>query len=146
MPQMYTVSRTPLAKDWNQRRPDGYDVVIIGSGYGGAVTAARLATANWPANGRPSIALLERGKEWLPGQFPDSLERGLQEVRSPLNSLGLYDNTFGTDIGVLAGSGLGGTSLVNANRAITPDSEVFEQSPWPQAIRDLRNSGALAPF
>jgi cholesterol oxidase len=146
MPQMYTVNRTPLAKDWNQRRPDGYDVIIIGSGYGGAVTAARLATAQWPANAKPSIALLERGKEWLPGQFPDTLERGLQETRSPLNSLGLYDNTFGTDIGVLAGSGLGGTSLVNANCAIRPDSEVFEQSPWPQAVRALSQNGQLAPF
>ncbi|MBO0719691.1 MAG: GMC family oxidoreductase [Blastocatellia bacterium] len=146
MPEMYTVKRTPLANDWSQRRPDGYDVVIIGSGYGGAVIAARLATAQWPANGKPSIALLERGREWLPGQFPDSLERGLLETRSPLNPLGLYDNKFGLDIGVLAGSGLGGTSLVNANCAIRPDGEVFEESPWPEAVRTLSQNGGLAPF
>jgi cholesterol oxidase len=146
MPQMYTVNRTPLAKDWNQRRPDGYDVVIIGSGYGGAVIAARLATAQWPASAKPSIALLERGKEWLPGQFPDTLERGVQETRSPLNALGLYDNTFGTDIGVIAGSGLGGTSLVNANCAIRPDGEVFEQSPWPEVVRALSQNGHLSTF
>jgi len=146
MPQKYTTDRIPLANDWNQRSPDGYDVVIIGSGYGGAVTAARLATAQWPANTKPTICILERGKEWLPGQFPDSLERAVEESRSPLNSLGLYDNHLGTDIGVLAGSGLGGTSLVNANVAIRPDSEVFDQAPWPLAIRTLSQNGQLTPY
>jgi cholesterol oxidase len=146
MPQMYTVNRTPLANDWNQRLADGYDVVVIGSGYGGAVTAARLATAQWPASAKPAICILERGKEWLPGQFPDSLERGVQESRSPLNALGLYDNNFSPDIGVVAGSGLGGTSLINANVAIRPDSEVFDQSPWPQAIRTLSQNGQLTPY
>ncbi len=146
MPQMYTTNRTPLANNWDQRRADGYDVVIIGSGYGGAITAARLATAQWPAGAKPTICILERGKEWLPGQFPDSLERGIKESRGSLNPLGLYDNSFDTDIGVLAGSGLGGTSLINANIAIRPDSEMFEQSQWPQAIQTLSQNGQLTTF
>ncbi|MCI0387208.1 MAG: GMC family oxidoreductase N-terminal domain-containing protein [Acidobacteria bacterium] len=146
MPEMYTVNRTPLANDWNLRSPDGYDVVIIGSGYGGAIPAARLATAQWPANAKPTICILERGREWLPGQFPDSLQGGVQEARSPLNALGLYDTSFSADIGVIAGSGLGGTSLVNANCAIRPDSEVFDQSPWPQAVRTLSQNSQLTQF
>ena len=44
-----------------------YDVVVIGSGYGGGISASRLARA-----GR-SVCLLERGKEFLPGEFPDTL-------------------------------------------------------------------------
>ena len=63
MAKKHTVSHAPLAQSWNQRRPDGYDIVIIGSGYGGAITAARLATANW-AGPKPSLCILERGKEW----------------------------------------------------------------------------------
>lgn len=146
MPEMYTTRRSPLADDWSQRRSDGYDVIVIGSGYGAAVTAARLATAQWPADGRPTICILERGKEWLPGQFPDTLNRGIQESRGPLNPLGLYDNNFSPDIGVLMGSGLGGTSLVNANVAIRPDREVFEREQWPQALRTLSQNGQLATY
>jgi len=145
MPTMHTVTRATLAKSWNQRRPEGYDVVVIGSGYGGAITAARLATAQWLGT-KPSLCILERGKEWHPGEFPDNLERGAQELRSPINPLGLYDFRFGTDIGVLMGSGLGGTSLTNANVAIQPDEEVFEDSQWPQAIRNARDAGKLQQY
>src|SRR5207237_8372309 len=107
------------------------DIVVIGSGYGGAITAPRLATAQWP-NIKPTICILERGKEWLPGKFPDSLIDGADEMRSDINPLGLYDFKFSADIGVIMGSGLGGTSLVNANVAFQPDAEVFDNPQWPQ--------------
>jgi len=145
MGTMHTISRPALARNWNRRRSDGYDVVVIGSGYGGAITAARLATAQWLRT-KPSICVLERGKEWLPGQFPDQLGSAAHEVRSPINPLGLYDFQFGTDIGVLRGCGLGGTSLINANVAIQPDNEVFDELQWPQAVRDARNSGLLQQY
>ena len=122
---MYTVERTPLANRWEDRLPGGYDVVIIGSGYGGAITAARLAGAQWPG-AKPSICVLERGREWLPGQFPDNLQDGAGALRSALNPLGLYDFRIGPDIGAWMASGLGGTSLINANVAIEPDAEVFD--------------------
>jgi cholesterol oxidase len=142
VPEMHTVDRVPLADDWNLRAPDGYDVVIIGSGYGGAVTAARLATATW--NGpAPTICILERGREWLPGDFPDNLAAGAHAIRSPTNPLGLHEIRFGLDIAVWQASGLGGTSLINANVAIEPDPEVFDATPWPQSIRQMRDSGEL---
>ena len=137
---MYTVQRTPLANRWEERLPDGYDVVIIGSGYGGAITAARLAAAQWPG-AKPSICVLERGREWLPGQFPDNLQAGATALRNAVNPLGLYDFRIGPDIGAWMASGLGGTSLINANVAIEPDSEVFDNPQWPQAIRDARDHG-----
>jgi cholesterol oxidase len=139
---MYTVQRTPLANRWEERLPAGYDVVIIGSGYGGAITAARLAAAEWPG-GKPSVCVLERGREWLPGQFPDNLQAGSAALRNAVNPLGLYDFRIGPDIGAWMASGLGGTSLINANVAITPDAEVFDNPQWPQAIRDARDHGAL---
>lgn len=49
-----------LSTPWEQRK-NAYDIVVIGSGYGGAITAARLAAAD--LNPKPSICILERGKE-----------------------------------------------------------------------------------
>lgn len=139
---MYTTERVPLSSRWEDRLPGGYDVIIIGSGYGGAITAARLANAHWPG-GTPSICVLERGREWLPGQFPDNLGDGTRALRNASNPLGLYDFRIGADIGAWMASGLGGTSLINANVAIEPDAEVFDHPQWPQSIRDARDAGIL---
>ena len=109
-----------------------YDFVIIGSGYGGAITAARLAAAD--LNPKPSICILERGKEWQPGNFPETLGDVVGAARSDANPLGLFELLNYPDISVIKGSGLGGTSLINANVAILPDREVFEQFSWPSAI------------
>ena len=62
---------------------------MIGSGYGGAITAARLATAN--LNPKPSVCILERGKEWQPGKFPETPADVLGATRSDVNPLGLYE-------------------------------------------------------
>src|SRR5215472_6226424 len=120
-----------LQTPWKQRKSQ-YDIVIIGSGYGGAITAARLASAN--LNPPRSICILERGKEWQPGDYPEQPFDVLREVRSDRNPLGLYELLDYPDISVIKGSGLGGTSLINANVAICPDREVFEQFNWPKAI------------
>jgi cholesterol oxidase len=128
-----------LATPWEQRKST-YDFVVIGSGYGGAISAARLAGAN--LNPKPSICILERGREWLPGKFPESLTDVLGATRSDVNPLGLYEFLNYPDISVIKASGLGGTSLINANVAIVPDREVFEQFHWPASI----TYDELAPF
>jgi cholesterol oxidase len=128
-----------LSTPWEQRKKT-YDFVIIGSGYGGAITAARLATAD--LNPKPSICVLERGKEWEPGTFPETFGDVLGAARLPGNPLGLYELLTYPDISVIKGSGLGGTSLINANVAIRPDREVFEQLHWPAAI----TYESLTPF
>jgi cholesterol oxidase len=120
-----------LSTPWQQRQ-NAYDIVIVGSGYGGAITAARLASAN--LNPKRSICILERGKEWQPGDYPETLADVVGATRSDLNPLGLYELLNYPDISVIKGSGLGGTSLINANVAIVPDREVFEQFNWPGAI------------
>ena len=128
-----------LQTPWNQRQKQ-YDIVIIGSGYGGAITAARLATAN--LDRKRSICILERGKERQPGDFPEQPLDVARELRSDLNPLGLYELLNYPDISVIKGSGLGGTSLINANVAILPDREVFEQFHWPSEI----TYDVLAPY
>ena len=120
-----------LSTPWEQRK-SAYDIIIIGSGYGGAIAAARLAAAD--LHPKPSVCILERGKEWQPGNYPESLASVVGATRSDLNPLGLYELLNYPDISVIKGSGLGGTSLINANVAIVPDREVFEQFNWPAEI------------
>ncbi len=113
-----------------------YDVVVVGSGYGGSIAACRLARA-----GR-KVAVLERGRELLPGEFPASLEAASRHVQTagPLGHTGdprnLYWMHVGSEMNVFSGCGLGGTSLVNANVALRPDPRIFEDPRWPRALRE----------
>ena len=112
-----------------------YDVVIVGSGYGGAVSASRLARAG------KSVAVLERGREVLTGEFPAKFPELRNELR--ITSKGsvsgaptaLFDLRLGSDIHVLVGCGLGGGSLVNAGVSLRPDDRVFADPVWPGQVR-----------
>ena len=121
----------PLSTNWDSRS-DEYDVVIIGSGYGGAITARRIAEEKF--DNKLSVCLLERGMEWIPGLFPDEPGDVVKHLLTPLNPLGLYEFRGDNDVSVIQGSGLGGTSLVNANVAIVPESAVFDKDSWPEDI------------
>jgi cholesterol oxidase len=118
---------------------DSYGVVVIGSGYGGAILAARLA------QGR-SLCILERGREWIPGTFPDTFDAIFNAIRTPLHPLGLYDYHIHREVDVFVGSGLGGTSLINANVVIQPDSDLFDHPRWPEEIRQDRDAGTLDSY
>jgi cholesterol oxidase len=118
-----------------------YDVVVIGTGYGGAITASRLARA-----GR-RVCVIERGIERQPGDFPEGPTEALfaMQCNLPDRRIGsrtaLFDLNVNPDISVLTGCGLGGTSLINASVAISPDERVWEDKRWPDAIRrDLNGS------
>lgn len=118
------------------RLRDRYDVVVVGSGYGGGIAASRLARA-----GR-TVCVLERGKEFQPGEYPDTPVEALSEMQVdlPHARLGkrnaLYDFRVNEDINVFQGCGLGGTSLVNANVALRVEPRVFEDARWPAALRE----------
>ncbi len=123
----------PLARSLDQIKSN-YDVVIVGSGYGGGVSALRLALA-----GR-RVCVLERGREFLPGDFPISfpdMRRELQVSGGKIRMgtpASLFDFRVGKDIHVFMGCGLGGGSLINAGVALRPDRRVFEDPVWPQQI------------
>lgn len=117
-----------------------YATVVVGSGYGGAITAARLAERGQP------VCLLERGREFPIGSFPDTGKDLAGNLRGSKRPLGLFDYYLMRDIDVLKGCGLGGTSLVNANVALRPDPEVFADPRWPRIYRDLAGSGELAKY
>lgn len=115
------------------------DVLVIGSGYGGSVAAATLA------NGSRKVWVLERGREYRLGEFPQDigelpghvrLQRAGQ--REPVGRKdALFDVRSFEGGAVLLGSGLGGGSLVNAGVALRPDYAVFREPHWPAAIRQL---------
>ena len=130
--------RKPIAPD-NRRRElaqdhakiaKEYDVVIVGSGYGGGVAAARLSAWTNGAETK-SICVLERGREWRAGDFPEEPSQLSEYLRGPAHPMGLIDYHHSDDIDVIVASGLGGTSLINANVMLEADASVFQQTHWP---------------
>jgi cholesterol oxidase len=120
---------------------DAYDILIVGSGYGGAITAARLGFANAKAGGKLRIAVLERGLEHPIGSAPEAEAGFIKQLRTKSNPLGFIELLAGDTIDIIQGCGLGGTSLNNMNAAVVPDREVFLDS-WPQPFRDEVQSSA----
>ncbi|HEX5416766.1 MAG TPA: GMC family oxidoreductase N-terminal domain-containing protein, partial [Chloroflexota bacterium] len=125
---------------------DAYEVVVVGSGYGGGIAASRLARA-----GR-QVCLLERGREFPTGEFPRTQDEATREFQVDTSlgvigsRLGLYDLRVNDDINVFFGCGLGGTSLINANVGLRPELRVFEDPRWPRAIRDDLDRGVAAGY
>jgi choline dehydrogenase-like flavoprotein len=119
------------------------DVVIIGSGYGGSVAALRLAE-----RGR-RVLVLERGAEFLPGDFPNDVGQLPKFMRAQLptgvagNALGLFEARPGLGLSAVVANGLGGGSLVNAGVMMRPDADVFAQPAWPAALRHATPGAAL---
>src|SRR5713226_925561 len=88
---------------------DRYSVVVVGSGYGGGIAASRMARAG------QSVCVLERGREFQPGEYPNTEPAALGEMQfdSPPGHLGsrsgLYDFRLNPSMNVFLGCGLGGT-------------------------------------
>jgi cholesterol oxidase len=126
-----------------ERLQTHYDVVVIGSGYGGGIASSRLARAG------KSVCVLERGEERQPGTYPNSGRSMLDDVQfdSPLaragSSTALFDVRYNKDINVLVGCALGGTSIINAGIGIRPAADVTATDAWPL---ELHTEGVLDPF
>lgn len=137
--------RQVLSNDWRELKTDErdpYELVIIGSGYGGSIPAARLSEA-LRKPGFATVCVLERGREYPTGSFPDTMRAATKAFYHPiLNPLGLYQVDASEDVSVVHASGLGGTSLINYNVALTPDREVFARD-WPKEICDEAKNGLL---
>lgn len=118
-----------------------YDVVVVGSGYGGSIAASRSARAG------QTVCVLERGKEWRPGDFPELFTHASKEIQvhpGGKKSIGepsnLYEFYVTDDLSVAQGCGLGGGSLINANVGLDAHPEVFDDPLWPTELKqDLDN-------
>jgi cholesterol oxidase len=105
-----------------------YDVIVIGSGFGGAITAARLA-----GNGY-RVLVLERGRRWTPDDYPRRPnDAWLWDQRKPAQRNGWFDFRFFPNMSVVQGAGVGGGSLVYANISINAKPDSFDRG-WPPEI------------
>jgi cholesterol oxidase len=109
-----------------------YDFVIVGSGYGGSVAAARIAGAS--VEPRPSVCVLERGMEWPAGAFPDDFSLLIESRLTDDNPLGLFETLRFGPLTVLLASGLGGASLIDAGIGRVPSPEELDEYGWPPSL------------
>ena len=102
-----------------------YDVVVIGSGFGGSVAALRLVEKGY------SVAVLEAGRRFADDEFPKTSWRARSFLWAP--ALGCYGiqriNLLG-DVLVFSGAGVGGGSLVYANTLYRPPRAFFDSPQW----------------
>lgn len=102
-----------------------YDFVIVGSGFGGSVSALRLAEKGY------RVLVIEKGREWQPGQFPKTNWNLRKWLWLPgFRFFGFFKMTFLRHVGILSGVGVGGGSLVYANTLPRPREAFFNSGNW----------------
>ena len=105
-----------------------YDVVVVGSGFGGGIAACRLAEAG------KRVCVLERGRRFGRDDFFDDPAQ-VPEIlwHEKANPRGLFDVRLLRDVSVITAAGVGGGSLIYANVQLRAPADVFETD-WPAAI------------
>src|SRR5258706_2540761 len=102
-----------------------YDYAVIGSGFGGSVSACRLAEKGY------SVAVLEMGKGWTEAPFPKStwnLRRWIWRPR--LGLYGFYNMRPFQHVMILCGHAVGGGSITYANTMLVPNDAVWREGSW----------------
>ena len=114
-----------------------FDAIVIGSGFGGSVTALRLSEK------RHKVLVIEKGRRFGTGDFPKSnwdLRRWMWMPRAGLR--GIFQMSFLEHVTVMHGVGVGGGSLVYANTLPVPKDAFFGAASWSK-IADWKRE--LAP-
>ena len=114
-----------------------WDVIIVGSGFGGSVSALRLAEKGY------KVLVIEKGKRYRTEDFPKTNWNLRKYFWMPrLFLYGIQCMTLLKDVFILHGAGVGGGSLVYANTLLVPPDEAFDSGNWPGS----NWKDKLAPF
>ena len=115
-----------------------YDYIVIGSGFGGSVSAMRLAEKGY------KVLVIEKGKRWQADDFPKSNWNLKKYLWLPfMRWFGFLRLSFFKEVFILSGIGVGGGSLVYANTHMLPPDTFFKNPSW-SGIKDWKT--VLAPF
>ena len=115
-----------------------YDYIIVGSGFGGSVSALRLSKKGY------KVLVVEKGKWFKATDFPKTNWNFRKWLWIPsMRFFGIMKLTFFRHIAVLSGTGVGGGSLVYANTLPIPKSTFFKTGSWSQLL-DWENE--LSPY
>ncbi len=102
-----------------------FDFVIVGSGFGGSVSALRLSEKGY------RVLVVEKGRRFAPEDFPKTNWQLRDWMWKPEAGLkGLFSMSFLPHVTVLHGVGVGGGSLVYANTLPVPKAPFFEADSW----------------
>jgi cholesterol oxidase len=126
-----------MKSDMSRVPEEGWDFVVVGSGFGGSVSALRLVEKGY------RVLLLEKGRRLGAGDFPKTNWDLRRWMWMPwFGFRGLFKMTFFRHVTVLSGVGVGGGSLVYANTLPIPERGFFEAPSWSH-LADWH--GELAP-
>ena len=125
---------TMVAPSWKRQIGPSYDAIVIGTGFGGAVAACRLAQAGL------SVAVLERGRRYDINPFPRNWSNPFDGWLWS-SDRGLFDVKLCQEMTVVQAAGLGGGSLIYANVHMRAPAAVFDHG-WPRGY----NRAALDPY
>lgn len=115
-----------------------FDYIVVGSGFGGSVSAMRLAEKGY------SVLVIEKGKRWKAQDFPKSNWNIRKYLWMPLlRCFGFQKLTFFREVFVLSGVGVGGGSLVYANTHMMPKDSFYSNPAWSQ-FKDWKS--VLEPY
>lgn len=105
-----------------------FDLIVIGSGFGGAITSCRLAEKGY------KVLILERGRRWDRTTYPRKPEDPwIWNHEHPEFENGWLDLRVFEHISVAQGAGVGGGSLIYANISCEPRQDIFQKG-WPSEI------------
>ena len=106
-----------------------FDFVIVGSGFGGSVSALRLAEKGY------RVAVLEKGRHFGPNDYAKTNWNLRRYLWAPIiRCFGIQQITLLKGMLILHGAGVGGGSLVYANTLMQPRPKAFDDQSWPNKI------------